>query len=143
MYHCELCIVGKMKPFPCTKCYFSLFAFLWQPTCNSRGAICKNRSRKVWYNENEPWENLKQEEILEKFLSLYSVLKKKQLSTNNSCPLECFKMASPIAVQRLFSTQIFFVVDPPSIAYGRSKYDKKTGVGPFVLELFTKNEKIR
>ena len=54
-----------------------------------------------------------------------------------------FKMASPLEVQRLFSAQNFFFVDPPSMAYGRSKYDKKTGVGHFVLELFTKNEKIR
>ena len=55
-------------------------------------------------------------------------------------------MASPLAVQRLFSMKIQkneLAVDPPSMAYGRSKYDKKTGVGPFVLELFTKNEKIR
>ena len=29
------------------------------------------------------------------------------------------------------------------MAYGRSKYDKKIGVGPFILELFAKNEKIR
>ncbi len=36
------------------------------------------------------------------------------------------KMASLLAVQRLISTHIFFV-DPFSMAYGRSKYDKKTG----------------
>ena len=48
-----------------------------------------------------------------------------------------FKMASPLAVQRLFSAQFFFA-DPPSMAYGRSKYDKKIGVGPFILELFAK-----
>ena len=56
-------------------------------------------------------------------------------------------MASLLAVQRLFSMKIQkkneLAVDPPSMAYGRSKYDKKSGVGPFVLELFTKNEKIR
>ena len=34
------------------------------------------------------------------------------------------KMASLLAVQRLISTHIFFV-DPFSMAYGRSKYDKK------------------
>ena len=53
-------------------------------------------------------------------------------------------MASLLAVQRLFSMKIQkneLAVDPPSMAYGRSKYDKKSGVGPFVLELFTKNGK--
>ena len=39
--------------------------------------------------------------------------------------VKSFKMASPLAVQRLFSTQKKFYVDPPSMAYGRSKYDKK------------------
>ena len=33
------------------------------------------------------------------------------------------------------------MVDPPSMAYGKSIYDKKTGVGCFILELFAKNEK--
>ena len=28
------------------------------------------------------------------------------------------------------------------MAYGESRNAKKTGVGPFILELFTKNEKI-
>ena len=28
------------------------------------------------------------------------------------------------------------------MAYGKSRNAKKTGVGPFILELFTKNEKI-
>ena len=53
-----------------------------------------------------------------------------------------FKMASLLAVQRLFSAPKKFFVDPTFIAYGKSRNAKKTGVGPFILELFTKNEKI-
>ena len=51
------------------------------------------------------------------------------------------KMASLLAVQSLFSTPKNFFVDPPSMAYGKFIYDKKTGVGCFILELFAKNEK--
>ena len=54
---------------------------------------------------------------------------------------EAFKMASLLAVQSLFSTPKIFFVDPPSMAYGKFIYDKKTGVGCFILELFAKNEK--
>ena len=50
-------------------------------------------------------------------------------------------MASYLAMKSLFSTQIFFLVDPPSMTYGKSIYVKKTGVGPPILELFPKNEK--
>ena len=50
-------------------------------------------------------------------------------------------MASLLAVQSLFSTPKIFFVDPPSMAYGKFIYDKKTGVGCFILELFAKNEK--
>ena len=50
-------------------------------------------------------------------------------------------MASLLAVQSLFSTPKNFFVDPPSMAYGKFIYDKKTGVGCFILELFAKNEK--
>ena len=32
------------------------------------------------------------------------------------------------------------MVDPPSMAYGKSIYDKKTGVGCFILELFAKKQ---
>ena len=32
------------------------------------------------------------------------------------------------------------MVDPPSMAYGKSIYDKKTGVGCFILELFAKKK---
>ena len=51
-------------------------------------------------------------------------------------------MASLLAVQRLFSAPKKIFVDPISMAYGESRNAKKTGVGPFILELFTKNEKI-
>ena len=47
-------------------------------------------------------------------------------------------MASLLAVQRLFSAPKNFFVDPISMAYGESRNAKKTGVGPFILELFTK-----
>ena len=50
-------------------------------------------------------------------------------------------MASLLAVQRLFSGPKNFFVDPIYMAYGESRNAKKTGVGPFILELFTKNKK--
>ena len=51
-------------------------------------------------------------------------------------------MASLLAVQRLFSTPKKIFVDPISMAYGESRNAKKTGVGPFILELFTKTKKM-
>ena len=50
-------------------------------------------------------------------------------------------MGSRLALQSLFSTPKIFFVDPPSMAYGKFKYDKKPGVGGFILELFAKKEK--
>ena len=47
------------------------------------------------------------------------------------------KMASLLAVQRLFSAPKKIFVDPTFIAYGKSRNAKK----PFILELFTKNKK--
>ena len=46
-------------------------------------------------------------------------------------------MTSLLVVQKFFSTPNFFVV-PLSMAYVKSIYDKKSGVGPFIQELFTK-----
>ena len=54
------------------------------------------------------------------------------------------KMASRLAVQTLFSMKIQkkkLAVDPPSNPLGRSRYVKKTGIGPSILWLFAKNEK--
>ena len=53
------------------------------------------------------------------------------------------KMGSRLAMQSLFSTPKIFFVDPPSMAYGKFKYDKKPGVGGFILELFAKKRKKR
>ena len=50
-------------------------------------------------------------------------------------------MGSRLAMQSLFSIPKFFFVNPPSMAYGKFKYDKKPGVGRFILELFAKKEK--
>jgi len=52
-----------------------------------------------------------------------------------------FKMASLLAVQTLFSAPNFFFVDPPSMAYGKSRNAKKTDLGLFILELLAKIEK--
>ena len=50
-------------------------------------------------------------------------------------------MGSRLAMQSLFSIPKIFFVNPPSMAYGKFKYDKKPGVGRFILELFAKKEK--
>ena len=42
----------------------------------------------------------------------------------------------------MFSAPKIFFVDPTFIAYGKSRNAKKNGVETFILELFTKNEKI-
>ena len=51
------------------------------------------------------------------------------------------KMASLLAVQRLFSMKIQkneLAVDPPSMAYGKSRNAKKPDLGLFILELLAK-----
>ena len=53
-------------------------------------------------------------------------------------------MASLLAVQRLFSMKIQkneLAVDPPSMAYGKSRNAKKTDLGLFILELLAKIKK--
>ena len=52
-----------------------------------------------------------------------------------------FKMASLLAVQTLFSTPKIFFVDPPSMAYGKSRNAKKPDLGLFILELLAKIQK--
>ena len=52
-----------------------------------------------------------------------------------------FKMASLLAVQTLFSTPKKFFVDPPSMAYGKSRNAKKPDLGLFILELLAKIKK--
>ena len=51
-------------------------------------------------------------------------------------------MASLLAVQTLFSAQKTFFVDPPSMAYGKSRNAKKTDLRLFILELLTKIKKM-
>ena len=52
-------------------------------------------------------------------------------------------MASPLAVQTLFSTPKFFFVDPPSMAYGKSRNAKKPDLGlSILLELLAKIKKM-
>ena len=54
-------------------------------------------------------------------------------------------MASLLAVQRLFSMKIQkneLAVDPPSMAYGKSRNAKKTDLGLFILELLAKIKKM-
>ena len=51
------------------------------------------------------------------------------------------KMASLLAVQTLFSTPKKFFVDPPSMAYGKSRNAKKPDLGLFILELLAKIKK--
>ena len=53
-------------------------------------------------------------------------------------PGQAFKMASLLAVQTLFSTPKNFFVDPPSMAYGKSRNAKKPDLGLFILELLAK-----
>ena len=50
-------------------------------------------------------------------------------------------MASLLAVQTLFSAPKKFFVDPPSMAYGKSRNAKKTDLGLFILELLAKIKK--
>ena len=50
-------------------------------------------------------------------------------------------MASLLAVQTLFSTPKNFFVDPPSMAYGKSRNAKKPDLGLFILELLAKIKK--
>ena len=50
-------------------------------------------------------------------------------------------MASLLAVQTLFSAPKFFLVDPPSVAYGKSRNAKKTDLGLFILKLLAKIRK--
>ena len=52
------------------------------------------------------------------------------------------KMASLLAVQTLFSAPKNFFVDPPSMAYGKSRNAKKTDLGLFILELLAKIKKM-
>ena len=52
-----------------------------------------------------------------------------------------FKMASLLAVQTLFSTPKKIFVDPPSMAYGKSRNAKKPDLGLFILELLAKIKK--
>ena len=55
-----------------------------------------------------------------------------------------FKMASLLAVQRLFSMKIQkneLAVDPPSMAYGKSRNAKKPDLGLSILELLAKIKK--
>ena len=54
-------------------------------------------------------------------------------------------MASLLAVQGLFSMKIQkneLAVDPPSMAYGKSRNAKKTDLGLFILELLAKIKKM-
>ena len=50
-------------------------------------------------------------------------------------------MASLLAVQTLFSAPKNFFVDPPSMAYGKSRNAKKPDLGLFILELLAKIKK--
>ena len=50
-------------------------------------------------------------------------------------------MASLLAVQTLFSTPKKLFVDPPSMAYGKSRNAKKPDLGLFILELLAKIKK--
>ena len=50
-------------------------------------------------------------------------------------------MASLLAVQTLFSAPKKFFVDPPSMAYGKSRNAKKPDLGLFILELLAKIKK--
>ena len=52
------------------------------------------------------------------------------------------KMASLFAVQTLFSTPKNFLVDPLSMAYGKSRNAKKIDLGLFILELLAKIKKM-
>ena len=60
---------------------------------------------------------------------------------NEGCKISLIKMASLLAVQTLFSAPKIFFVDPPSMAYGKSRNAKKTDLGLFILELLAKIKK--